>query len=85
MKVDLIPALLYKKDVHLRSKSVPSGIHVQFNPEIIKHGKKSTSDVTISVDKDAIPGNHLISIVCNGSDGKEHICKLTLNVGKKIN
>jgi hypothetical protein len=84
MNVDVILGLMYDNDITLRSGSESSSIHFQFEPQIIKHRSKSTSNVTISVDKDVSPGEQPISIVFDGSDGREHICNLILNVSVPI-
>jgi len=73
---------LYDKNVNLRSESLPPNIKVQFEPEKLKHGENSISTVTISIEKEASLGEHLISIIGSGSDGKEHLCKLIINVTK---
>ena len=84
IRVDVIPGWFYKKDVRLRSKHLPSGIQVKFEPEIIKNGKKSTSNVTISAKENVILGEHLMSVVCDGADGKKHVCKFALNINGSI-
>jgi len=77
--VTVYSGLLYHKDVSLRAEYEPY-IDVCFSPKILKHGDKPVSMVRISAEKEAPLGEHLISIVSNGADGKEHICKFTLNV-----
>lgn len=84
IKVNVIFGWLYREDISLRLESVPQGIHFKFKPEIIKHGNKSISDLTILVDKDVIPGIYLMSVVCDGADGKKHVCKFALNINGSI-
>jgi hypothetical protein len=70
----------YHEDVHMRAESVPSGISLNFEPEVLKRGDKSVSQVNVSVDKNTSTGEHVISIIGDGPDGKEHDCKLKLKV-----
>jgi hypothetical protein len=70
----------YQEDVYLRADSVPSGISLHFEPEMLKRGDKSISKVTVSVDKNTSIGEHVISLIGDGHDGKEHDCKLKLNI-----
>lgn len=73
---------LYHEDVCLRADSVPSGISINFEPEMLRHGDKSISQVTVSVDKNTSIGEHVISLIGDGYDGKEHDCKLKLNISR---
>jgi hypothetical protein len=72
--------LLYNKDLSLRAESLPSGIHVQFGPDFLTKGDKSVSKVTVTIEKNVNSDDYWIPIVCTGSDGKEHDCKLKLHV-----
>jgi|GEM_PF-3331943 Telomeric repeat-binding factor 2. len=73
--------LFYHEDVHLRAESVPSGISLHFEPETLKSRDKSVSQVTVYIDKNTSTEEHVISIIGDGPDGKEHDCKLKLNIG----
>lgn len=70
----------YDKDVIMRAESVPSYIHVNFEPELLKHENNSVSKIIVSAEKETPLGEYLIPIVSEGSDGKEHNFKLKVIV-----
>lgn len=80
ISVEVHPGYLYFENVSLRAESVPPDINVFFEPKELKHGSNTVSQVNIYAEKEAPPGEHLISIVSDGADGKEHVCKFTLKV-----
>lgn len=80
ISAEVHPESFYDEDIILRAKSVPSYIHVDFEPEILEPENNSVSTVTISAEKKAPPGEYWIPIVSIGSDGNEHVLEFKLNV-----
>lgn len=78
--VEVDPGLLYNKDVNLRAESVSSSIRIFFDPVALEHGSKSASRICILAENGTLFGEHLITIVGSGSDGKNHSCILNLKV-----
>ncbi len=79
--IDEHPGLLYHEIIRLRTKNIPSGISIEFEPTIMESGSNYTSIITISADEKFFPENYnKISITSDGNDEKEHARNFSTNL-----